>query len=459
MTVQERILEIARFRVTWVLVVIAACLGFAAFGIVASHQTEEEDEAFVVPVRSRAEAKFMASAFTCSAPSPTPQSCGVERWSVKTGTDSSIGSVNLGSTTPTTIAQLRAYPSPSPIPANSRVAPAETTQWVINGTLVQYKLESDSDYHLVTQDGSGNTMVTEIPYPGASPACVTSSSAFFAGIWGARCKFDGSGLARATTSFQTANVPVRIVGVGMFDFAHGQTGAAPNQLEIHAILDITFPKSITNSTATGTNVNVVDGDASITFAAVAASGNTTAAPIDPSTSGPGLTGFTLVGPAYTLSTTSVQTGVTKVCINVPYITDATAFSRLNLLHNEGGVLVNRTSALDTAGKNICGSIPTLGNVVVALGSQPTAANVTVAGRVTTASGAGLRNAVMTLVDSHGVTHMTLTTAFGYYSFDNIETGQSVAVTVTSRKYVFAPNSRVITLNDAVTDLDFVSSGP
>ena len=62
--------------------------------------------------------------------------CGVERWSVKTGTDADKNLVNLGSSTATTIAAMRAPAAPSPIPANNRVAPMETTQWVINATLV-----------------------------------------------------------------------------------------------------------------------------------------------------------------------------------------------------------------------------------------------------------------------------------------------------------------------------------
>ena len=160
--------------------------------------------------------------------------CGVERWSVKTGTDPDASKVNLNSPTSTTIASMRAFTAPNPIPANNRVSPAETTVWVINATLTEYKLESDSDYHLVIQDASGNTMITEIPMP----PCVGSSSPFLPGITNARSEFDAK--LTATTSFQTANIPVRIQGVGMFDFLHGQTGVAPNGIEIHPILDIIF---------------------------------------------------------------------------------------------------------------------------------------------------------------------------------------------------------------------------
>src|SRR5215467_2178689 len=173
-------------------------------------------------------------AFLLSSSTSLLAQCGVERWSVKTGTDPDAGLVNLNSSTNTTISTLRALPAPSPIPANNRVSPTETTQWVINATLTEYKLESDSDYHLVLSDASGNTMIVENP----SPTCVGSGSPFFAGIQNARAEFDAR--FTATTSFQTANIPVQIKGVGMFDFLHGQTGVAPNGIELHPVLDVIF---------------------------------------------------------------------------------------------------------------------------------------------------------------------------------------------------------------------------
>jgi hypothetical protein len=160
--------------------------------------------------------------------------CGVERWSVKTGTDPDAGLVNLSSSTNTVIPTMTSWTAPSPIPANNRVAPYETTQWVLNATLTQYKLETDSDYHLVLTDSSGNTMIAEIP----SPACVGSGSPFLPGIQRSRSEFDA--VYTPTGNFQPANVPVQIRGVGMFDFLHGQTGVAPNGIEVHPVLDIVF---------------------------------------------------------------------------------------------------------------------------------------------------------------------------------------------------------------------------
>src|SRR2546428_12201680 len=176
--------------------------------------------------------------------------CGVERWSVKTGTDADASLINLSSTTTTTIASLAALPAPSPIPLNSRVRPTETTVFSITATLTVYKREADSDYHLVISDGSGNTMITEI----ADPQCVGAGSSLLPGIQNARSEFDAR--LRATTRFKTANLGVTVTGVGFFDFKHGQTGVAPNAIELHPVLDISFsqappPIGRTNSTGPG----------------------------------------------------------------------------------------------------------------------------------------------------------------------------------------------------------------
>ena len=167
----------------------------------------------------------------------TSGSCGVERWSVKVGTDPDAPLVNLINPVTQTISYLRGLTAPASPPLNARVQPPETTEFVVDATLVQYKLENDSDYHLVIQDAAGNTMIAEVP----DPACVASSSSFVNQIKSARAQFDAN--YTATSSFQTANIPVRLSGVGFFDFLHGQTGVAPNGIELHPLLNIVFNPS------------------------------------------------------------------------------------------------------------------------------------------------------------------------------------------------------------------------
>jgi hypothetical protein len=201
--------------------------------------------------------------------SPALQACGVERWSVKTGTDADISKVNVNSSTANTIATMRSWTAPNPIPANNRVSPFETTVWVLNATLTQYKLESDQDYHLILQDASGLTMIAEIP----APSCVGGGSPFATGVSQARAAFDAK--FNVTTSFQTANIPVQIKGVGMFDFLHGQTGVAPNGIELHAVLSIVFNPTSTpdfSISASPGSVSAVQGGSATTTVSTSVSG-------------------------------------------------------------------------------------------------------------------------------------------------------------------------------------------
>ncbi|GAC1651259.1 MAG: hypothetical protein NVS4B12_21880 [Ktedonobacteraceae bacterium] len=153
---------------------------------------------------------------------------------MKTGTDADASLINLQSTTQTTIASLTSLPAPSNLPPNNRIQPTETTVFQLNATLTEYKLEADSDYHLILNDGSGNTLIGEIP----DPTCVGSSSPLLSSIQKARSEFDAK--YTPTGSFQIANVPVTVTGVGFFDFLHGQAGVAPNGIELHAVLDVQF---------------------------------------------------------------------------------------------------------------------------------------------------------------------------------------------------------------------------
>jgi len=165
---------------------------------------------------------------------PVFANCGKERWAVKTGTDADAAQVQVSSFTPTSIASLIGLAPPNPLPPSNRVPPVETTMWVVNATLTSYKLEDDSDYHLVLRDDAGQTMIAEIP----SPDCVGSGSPFANQIRNARLEFDAR--LQASKTFQVANLPVEVRGVGFFDFKHGQTGVAPNAIELHPVLDIIF---------------------------------------------------------------------------------------------------------------------------------------------------------------------------------------------------------------------------
>ncbi len=93
---------------------------------------------------------------------------------------------------------------------------------------------------------------------------------------------------------------------------------------------------------------------------------------------------------------------------------------------------------------------------VSVPAAPTAADATLAGRVTTAGGRGISRARIMLTDEAGETFYALTNPFGYYRFDGIEAGQAVVVSVASKRYQFSNPVQIISLGDSAFDINFVA---
>jgi hypothetical protein len=156
----------------------------------------------------------------------------VERWAVKIGIDPDAHLVNEKVVVPTTIIRLRSLPAPRSLPAHSRLRPVETTVWALDAILLRYRVEEDSDVHLVIADTGGRTMIAEIP----APQCVGASSPFLPAIRTVRRSFAAQFHPGAT--WQRPKIRVHITGVGFFDFKHGQSGVAPNAVELHPVLSM-----------------------------------------------------------------------------------------------------------------------------------------------------------------------------------------------------------------------------
>jgi hypothetical protein len=88
--------------------------------------------------------------------------CGVERWAVKKLTDRDADEVDFTARR-TTVDRLRRLARPAHLGA--RVPPVETTTYRVRASLVEMKLEEDSDIHLViAQPGRpSHTMIVEFP--------------------------------------------------------------------------------------------------------------------------------------------------------------------------------------------------------------------------------------------------------------------------------------------------------
>jgi hypothetical protein len=166
---------------------------------------------------------------------PNELHCGAERWSVKTLSDADVAKVNFNPV-PATIGELTFLPVPAALPANHRIAPVELTTYVVRARLIEFKRESDDDFHLVIADPNDRdrTMIAEIPAPGCSGAAglLAPPRREFVDLFG-RVSLSWSWSRPA----RTVDL-VEITGVGFFDFEHGQNGVAPNAIELHPVLGI-----------------------------------------------------------------------------------------------------------------------------------------------------------------------------------------------------------------------------
>src|SRR5690606_6192219 len=82
--------------------------------------------------------------------------------------------------------------------------------------------------------------------------------------------------------------------------------------------------------------------------------------------------------------------------------------------------------------------------------NPSAANVSIGGRVLAPGGRGLQNAQVLLTDAEGNTRMTVTSSFGSYRFDEVAAGEGVVLTVLSRRYNYAP--MFLNVEDGLTNV-------
>jgi hypothetical protein len=89
-------------------------------------------------------------------------------------------------------------------------------------------------------------------------------------------------------------------------------------------------------------------------------------------------------------------------------------------------------------------------------TNPTAAGVSVSGRILTSDSRPIRNVLISIKDDSGETQTALTGPFGYYRFENVVAGRTYVLTVSSRRYRFSQPSVIRTVSDDLTGVDFVA---
>ena len=86
--------------------------------------------------------------------------------------------------------------------------------------------------------------------------------------------------------------------------------------------------------------------------------------------------------------------------------------------------------------------------------SPTAANVTVGGRVSDSSGGGISRARITMTAPNGTTRTVTTNTFGFYHFDEVPAGGTYIFNIQHSRYRFEPATRIVSVIDEVQDVDF-----
>ena len=75
------------------------------------------------------------------------------------------------------------------------------------------------------------------------------------------------------------------------------------------------------------------------------------------------------------------------------------------------------------------------------------------GRIVAENGLGVRNAIVTMISGTG-TQTVLTRSFGNFRLDNITPGDTIILSVKSKRFRFLPQMLVVTLNNTRNDISF-----
>ena len=163
--------------------------------------------------------------------------CGTERWTVKVGTDPDAGAIDTSKVHHTTLQHLVELPKPRHLPEAARVNVTEKTVWEVQAEIIKFKPEADGDFHVVIADAQGRTMIVELP----DSDCLKGSP-FKKLANAARKHFEERFPQTKSKRMRSLKngVKATIRGIGFFDKIHGQTGVAPNGIELHPVLKICF---------------------------------------------------------------------------------------------------------------------------------------------------------------------------------------------------------------------------
>jgi hypothetical protein len=109
----------------------------------------------------------------------------------------------------------------------------EVTRYTVEATILRVKQEMDGDYEMVIQGSNGATMIAESPAPDHT---FVGDSPWLKEMAAVRKQLDEKFSMVGGPAPHRGSVRARITGVGFFDLPHGQSGVAPNGIELHPVL-------------------------------------------------------------------------------------------------------------------------------------------------------------------------------------------------------------------------------
>lgn len=111
------------------------------------------------------------------------------------------------------------------------------------------------------------------------------------------------------------------------------------------------------------------------------------------------------------------------------------------------------------GANAASDQPTVFNLQTTDGVvnifAPTAASVTVGGRVLSRTGRGIPKAYVTMTDTNGQRRTVITNSFGYYRFDNVLAGETYVFSISAKGHTF-PGPQTRRIDDDLQELNFIA---
>lgn len=169
---------------------------------------------------------------------------------------------------------------------------------------------------------------------------------------------------------------------------------------------------------------------------------------------------TTQGSARGVNTAGWVVGIDSSAFAIPFLYDGTNTYRLADLipAGTGWDLSTNTSssALGISDSNVIVGTGVFNGQVHAYAMVPVA-NVSVTGRVLTAGGNPIRNAILTISGGNLPAPVSAQTgSFGYFIFSGLQSGQTYTITVNAKRNTFAQPTRMTTPQTDVTDFDFVA---